>query len=307
MFFFPYRADINLHKLPLLTILISLLCIGVYIAQHLNEAEVYDKASAFCEQPFTPTFTEILIKHSGQARVNDCLDTLLKIHLSQDQEASIKNLATSIGPTPGVVHADLSEYYTEALDETYREFSRSVPALLTAELWYLPQSWAVDRMLTAAVAHGSWLHLIGNLFFFFAFAATVEIIVGIVLYLGVFVVLALGTHVVYSLATIMQVDPLPTVGLSGVIMGMVALFTFFIPTAKIRCFLWLFVFFRRLSIPAWILAVWYIGWDVYSQVSGGSNAGINLVAHLSGAAIGLTLGMLLFREKRHWARGLVRR
>jgi membrane associated rhomboid family serine protease len=139
------------------------------------------------------------------------------------------------------------------------------------------------------------------------FAATVEIIVGIVLYLGVFVILAIGTHVVYSLAMIMQVDPLPTLGLSGVIMGMVALFTFFIPTAHIRCFLWLFVFFRRLSIPAWILAAWYIGWDVYSQVSGAGNAGINLVAHLSGAAIGLTLGLLLFREKRHWARGLLRK
>lgn len=307
MFFFPYRADINLYKIPLLTILISLLCIGVYIAQYSNEVEVREKAVAFCEQPFTPAFTEILIKHSGQAQVNDCLDTLLEIHLSQDQGALIKKLADSIGATPGVVHADLSEYYAEALHETYREFIRTVPTLLTTELWYSPQFWAVDRMLTATVAHGSWLHLIGNLFFFFAFAATVEIIVGIVLYLGVFVILALGTHVVYSLATIMQVDPLPTVGLSGVIMGMVALFTFFIPTAKIRCFLWLFVFFRRLSIPAWILAVWYIGWDVYSQVAGGSNAGINLVAHLSGAAIGLTLGMLLFREKRHWARGLVRK
>ena len=305
MFFFPYRADINLYKIPLLTILISLLCIGVYIAQYSNEVEVREKAVAFCEQPFTPAFTEILIKHSGQARVRDCLDTLLEIHLSQDRETLIKKLAASIGATPGVVHADLSEYYAEALDETYREFSRTVPALLTAELWYPPRSWSVDRMLTAAVAHGSWLHLIGNLFFFFAFAATVEIIVGFVLYLGVFIMLALGTHVVYSLATIMQIEPLPTVGLSGVIMGMVALFTFFIPTAKIRCFLWLVVFFRRLSIPAWILAVWYIGWDVYSQVSGDSSAGINLVAHLSGAAIGLTLGMLLFREKRHWARGLI--
>ena len=307
MFFFPYRADINLYKIPLLTILISLLCIGIYIAQYRNEVEVYDKAVAFCEQSYTPTFREILIKRSGRADLDECLDTLLKIHISEDRTALIKKIATDVGDTPGVDHADLSEYYVEALNETYREFSQAVPALLTTELWYPPRSWSVDRMLTASVSHGSWLHLIGNLFFFFAFAATVEIIVGLVLYLGVFLTLALGTHVVYSLATIMQIDPAPTLGLSGVIMGMVALFTFFIPTAKIRCFLWLFVFFRRFSIPAWILAAWYIGWDVYSQVSGEGNAGINLVAHLSGAAIGLTLGMALFRGKRHWARGLLRK
>ncbi len=305
MFFFPYRADINLYKIPLITILLSLLCIGVYIAQYRNEVEVHNKAVAFCEQAYTPTFREILIKRAGRADVEDCLGVLLKLHVSADRAALMKKLAHQIGATPGVTKADLSVYYLEALNETYRAFSQAVPTLLTTKLWYPPESWSVDRMLTAAVAHGSWLHLIGNLFFFFAFAATVEIIVGIVLYLGVFLALAIGTHAVYSLATIMQVDPLPTVGLSGVIMGMVALFTFFIPTANIRCFLWLFVFFRRLSIPAWILAGWYVGWDVYSQVSGEGSAGVNLVAHLSGAAIGLILSMLLFREKRHWAQGLL--
>jgi membrane associated rhomboid family serine protease len=49
-------------------------------------------------------------------------------------------------------------------------------------------------MLSAAVAHASWSHLIGNLIFFFAFAATIEILLGPLLYIGVLVILALGTH-----------------------------------------------------------------------------------------------------------------
>lgn len=307
MFFFPFRADINLYKVPLLTVFISLLCIAVYYAQYRNEIDVYAKAVKFCERAHRAAFQRTLLQLSGTDDTDNCLDTLLKIHVSQNRKVLIKNLANRLGDTPGVANADLRSYYADALNETYAEFSRSVPPLLTTRLWYAPESWSIDRMLTATLAHGSWWHLIGNLFFFFAFAATIEIILGPLLYLGVFVVLSLGTHTVYSLATLTQLDPLPTLGLSGVIMGTVALFAFFIPTAKIRCFLWLFVFFRRISIPAWILAGWYIGWDVYHQSFGEGNSGVNLVAHLSGAAIGLALGLLFFRAKRHWAAGLVRR
>ena len=306
MFFFPFRADIDLYKIPLLTIVISLLCIAIYYAQYRNEIDVYAKALKFCEQPQTAAFQRALLKLAGTVDTESCLDTLLKIHVSQNRKVLIKNLANRLGDTPGVTNADLKSYYADALNETYDEFSRAVPPLLTTRLWYSPASWSIERMLTATVAHGSWWHLIGNLFFFFAFAATIEIILGPLLYLGVFVALALGTHTVYSLATLTQLDPLPTVGLSGVIMGIVALFAFFIPTAKIRCFLWLFVFFRLISIPAWILAGWYIGWDVYNQFFGEGRSGVNLVAHLSGAAIGLMLGLLFFRAKRHWAAGLVR-
>ena len=41
-----------------------------------------------------------------------------------------------------------------------------------------------------------------------------------------------------------------------------------------------------------------------SQLSGGK-AGTNLIAHLSGAALGFLLGCTLFRAKRHWAHELV--
>lgn len=305
MFFFPYRADINLYKLPFLSIMVSALCLTIYAAQYKNEVEIYQSAIAFCETPYEPGFQRALIRLSGQADVDACLTTLLEIHVAHDKQTLIEQMAGEIGTTPGIAHGDLGDYYAEALRETYRAFDSQAPDFLTSRLWYLPESWNVERMLTAAVSHGSWLHLIGNLFFFFAFAVSVEIIVGSLLYFGILITLALGTHAVYSLALLGQPEALPTLGLSGVIMGTVALFAFFIPRAKIRCFIWLLVFFRRISIPAWILALWYIGWDIYAQVSGAGNAQVNLIAHLSGVAIGLTIGMLFFRAKRHWAKDLI--
>jgi membrane associated rhomboid family serine protease len=94
------------------------------------------------------------------------------------------------------------------------------------------------------------------------------------------------------------------VGLSGVVMGMIALFVFFIPMARVKCFLWLIVIYRRFAVPAWLLATWYIGWDIYALTKSG-NPGVNLVAHVSGAAIGFLVGVVFFRAKRHWAQELV--
>jgi membrane associated rhomboid family serine protease len=69
--------------------------------------------------------------------------------------------------------------------------------------------------------------------------------------------------------------------------------------------LWLIFFYYRFALPAWLLATWYVGWDLYAIFTTEGKTGVNLVAHLSGAALGLLLGATLFRQKRHWAQELV--
>jgi membrane associated rhomboid family serine protease len=304
--FFPYRARITLYRFPVITVLVSLLCLGIFIAQYMNQRSLFRSTAAYCDQAVGRDFRHVLTRLTGSADTNHCAMVMLALYHARDAETEIERLAARLGgATPGVGNADLRSYYADLIRDTYRGFQRAAPANLTARLWYPPDSWNPMRMLSAAVAHGSWMHLIGNLFFFFAFAATVEILLGPLLYMGVLVALALGTHSVYSLAMLGRPEALPTLGLSGVVMGIIALFTYFLPRAKISCFIWLIVLFRRFAIPAWLLAVWYIGWDVYAQVSGGGDSGINLVAHLSGAALGLLIGITFFRTKRHWARELV--
>ena len=58
------------------------------------------------------------------------------------------------------------------------------------QLWYQPHSWDVWHMITAAFAPVSWGHVTGNLSFFLAFAATVEVILGPTLFGAVILALA---------------------------------------------------------------------------------------------------------------------
>ncbi len=305
MFFFPYRAQIRLHRLPTLTIFVCLLCVAVFVAQDVNRINVISASVQFCEQDLSRGMQRVLANLGGRNRETACLTTMLKIHLSQNPEGEISALAERLGVTPGVAHGDLTDYFSGILTDEYRAFRHTVPPYLTGKLQYRPRSWNPWHMLTAAVAHGSWWHLLGNLFFFFVFAATVELLLGPVLFLVLLVGLALGTHAVYSLAMWVDPAPRPTVGLSGVVMGVIALFTYFLPTVKVRCILWVVVFFRRFALPAWIIAAWFVGWDIYGTLSAGGASGVNFIAHLAGAALGLILGTLVFRDKRHWANELM--
>ena len=110
--------------------------------------------------------------------------------------------------------------------------------------------------------------------------------------------MAFGTNIAYSLAMIGAQNPLPTVGLSGVVMGMIAMLAYFLPTAKVRCFYWFFIRIGTIAVSALILATVYIGIDVYTLLTQDDLGGVNLIAHVSGAALGLLLGVIFFRARK---------
>ena len=97
----------------------------------------------------------------------------------------------------------------------------------------------------------------------------------------------------------MEVNPAPTLGLSGVVMGMMGLFVYFLPKTKIKMIFFIIVFFKRFMVPAWILVGIYFGLDVYTLLDSGMG-GVNLIAHISGAAIGFFMGYFLFKSKKQF-------
>ena len=51
-------------------------------------------------------------------------------------------------------------------------------------------------------------------------------------------------------------------------------------------------------IAAWILALWYIGWDVFDLFSSGQNTGINLISHVSGGVSGYLIGYFFLNKHK---------
>lgn len=298
MLFFPYKVDINLKRIPVITIMVCLLCLAVYYYQVTNNARIEQSAVKFCENNDEKLFAVIVKKITGANTARNCAKLLYSIHINPKPSQRIVSLAEEYHVFDAVNFAQGKELVNNILSKEYGKFRKSVPTSLTTQLYYAPRTFSVSNMVTAAFAHGSLSHLLGNLFFFFAFAASVEIIVGFLAFSLIVLSLAVGTNLSYSLVMFSNMEALPTLGLSGVVMGMIGLFVFLIPTARIRCFFWFIIIFRILRIPAWILAMWYIGWDLYQLYVAQSGTNINLVAHVSGALIGLAIGVIFYRNNR---------
>ena len=302
MILIPYRAQIKLHKLPVVTILISLLCLAVFTAQIRNLAVIEKRAEAFCTGQ---VISQESAREQGRwrsppawARSQDaCMSVMLGTYIAPDPEEALARRVEELTNQEGEARA--ARYR-----ETYRQFADNTPGFLTAALWLPRPSWNPLRMLTSAVTHGGWEHVIFNLFFFFAFAATIELLIGPVLFLATIVFLSVGIASVDNIIAVWSADTRPTLGLSGVVMGMLALFVYFLPRAKIRFFFWFLIFFGTFGIPAWFVAVSFVGLDLFNSLRGAGGP-TNFVAHLAGAALGLGLGITLFRRKRHWAQELV--
>ena len=303
MLFFPFRVDLNFNRIPLLTMLICVVCLFVFIKQEASFDEMQKAAKEYCQKDHDRNFWQVLKKVYGDeikdGKRESCSHILYLIHSDKNPEQIIDAL---------VEQADTFSSQTESLsrimirgtlEEKYREFRLSgVEKDLTTELMYEPHSYNLVNMITAAFAHASWDHLLGNLFFFFAFAASIEMILGMLRYVLIFSSLAIGTHLTYSLAMVNVNEAAATLGLSGVVMGMIGVFVYLMPKVNIRCFLWLIVLFKIVRIPAWVLATVYFGWDIYSLLILGGQSGTNFIAHISGVTIGFGLGLIFFVERK---------
>lgn len=301
MLFFPFKADVILPGIPVLTILISLLCLVIFWQQTESNARLVEYADAFCARQDSRIDKVILDKIASPERLkgkNICEGLYLVINASGDKDRVILEIAQKTPKFSTKTAEQSAKYVSDYLTNKLAEFEKGAPHNLTSALYYDPASFNVLKMITSAFSHGSWSHVIGNLFFFFAFAATLEAILGILYYPLVILGLAIGTNIVYSFAVMASPEAMPTLGLSGVVMGAMGLFTYFLPAAKIRCFFWFITFIRRFGVYAWILALWYFGWDVYDLYVSGTSGSVNLVAHVSGFVIGYVMGLLLFKWRK---------
>ena len=69
-------------------------------------------------------------------------------------------------------------------------------------------------------------------------------------------------------------------------------------TMVIRCFYWILIRFGTVAVSAFVLALIFIGIDVYTLITQDELGGINLIAHVSGAALGFLLGFSFFRAQK---------
>jgi membrane associated rhomboid family serine protease len=160
----------------------------------------------------------------------------------------------------------------------------------------------VLTVLTSMFLHGGWFHVIGNMLYLWIFGDNVEDRLGH----GRFVVFYLASGVVAALAqtAVAPTSPVPMIGASGAVSGVLAAYLVLFPSAGVLTLLAFGFFIRMVRIPAMIvLGLWIVvqlinGAVSYSIASaGGEGGGVAWFAHVGGFAAGLIL-LFLLRPRR---------
>ncbi len=300
MLFLPYKIDINLARVPFVTLIIMVICLLIFNKQ-VDSNQKYNKAmDHYCNESLSRQLIILVNKldfnHIG------CGAFWESIRSSKDPQATLLNLTnTSNGFfSDHQVSKQVQQEY-DSIYQEYQYFLKMVPYDLTNQLQYEPENFNLFKMITSSFSHISWMHVIGNLIFFYVFAAAIEIITGSVVFLGIVILMSITTSMAYSLSVFGDEYTLPSVGLSGVVMGMMAMLAILVPKVRIKCFFWFIILFKTFRIPALFLAVWYIGWDFY-DMKNERGSGVNYIAHVSGAITGIIIAFVYMLAKPKFIR-----
>lgn len=302
----PVKADFKLPAWPVLTVLVCLLCMGVFLKQESDWRQFSLSIDRYCAKPQSHLTQMIMTRVEELRNAQFCGEVMYRLSRSDDEARDIADIAILIKPLSGLSAADSREYVAQMLTDELRYFRSIVKDDPGNNYAYHTASWNAWRMVLSSFAHGGWGHLIFNLIFFIAFAAAVETLIGPAAFVLFIVVNSLLIGVTDSVVSGLAGSHHWTLGLSGIVMGMMGLFAYLLPRGKVRCYYWLVIFVGSIAIPGWMLAAWYIGGDVFRLISSDDHGAINVLAHVAGGVGGFLYGFFFLQGARMLAASLQR-
>jgi membrane associated rhomboid family serine protease len=161
--------------------------------------------------------------------------------------------------------------------------------------------WA---LVTYMFIHGGWLHIIGNMWFLWIFGASVEDRMGHLRFLVFYLLCGIGAVIAYM--TLAPGSPIPTLGASGAISGVMGAYILLYPRARVLTLIPVFFLPLFVQIPA----IFFVGiWFIFQVLAGTMSfltprieGGVAWWAHVGGLVIGMLL-LPLFRERSRASSG----
>ena len=180
-----------------------------------------------------------------------------------------------------------------------RPVGTAVPLDPRGALFCVVDDEAVNRLtpLTSMFLHGGWGHLIGNSLFFWVFGNNVEDSMGRGRFLVFYLLCGLAAAAAHVFVE--PASPIPTVGASGAISGVMGAYLLLYPKAKVRMYFPPIFLFR---VSAWLVLLWWFGSQLLTglpqltQVRPDASGGVAVWAHVGGFVAGAVL-VKLFENK----------
>ena len=169
------------------------------------------------------------------------------------------------------------------------------------------QGRQVSHLFTSMFLHGSWMHLLGNMWFLWLFGNNVEDSMGRLRFVAFYLIAGLAAALGQVLTN--PSSAIPMVGASGAISGVMGGYLILFPQARVYTLVPIGFFITSIALPAWMmLGYWFLIQFVSGLASfGGDMGGVAFWAHVGGFVAGVALikpfarsDYLEAHRTRHW-------
>lgn len=156
----------------------------------------------------------------------------------------------------------------------------------------IPARYHFYDIITSMFIHGGWLHVLGNMWFLWIFGDNVEDILGHWKYLAFYILCGIAAAFVQIASNLGS--PIPTIGASGAIAGVMGGYIVKFPHSRILTLVFIFFFITTFEVPAVIMLAYWFFLQVFSGVgtigySNLSQGGVAWFAHVGGFLAGMGL------------------
>jgi len=200
-------------------------------------------------------------------------------------EASLVRSVCELGLIPGELLGSVAAGTRVPLGE-------GVSCVITGDAnWLTP--------LTSMFMHGSWFHIVGNMWFLWVFGDNVEEVLGHAGYLLFYLVSGFAAAAAQVVAD--PASAIPMVGASGAIGGVMGAYAVLFPRARIDVLFFFGFFVRVIPMSAiFMLGYWFLI-QLLSGSMGGAEGGVAFWAHVGGFAAGAAMVLPLRARMRYAA------
>lgn len=305
MLFLPLHKAIKWKNLPWLTFLLILINIVAFInSQQQNNITITKALDYYWNSPLSTIELPIYLDALHQRGDTNKLDKLKQLLTNSAPVTTNKILLNEfilamnydqafIAPLRAnkIITPNSTNYQIwHNARSTFDDFFLSTP---NNQYGFIPASPHLKNLLTGLLIHSEIQSLVVNMIFLFLIGFALEKLLGIPLYLLLYIVTGITATTVFW--AVDQNIITPITGTSGVIAGLMGLYVGLFKSRKIRPFYFLLVCFDYMRISALIMLPLWLGnelWRVYS----GFNNQTALLADIVSLIVGVLIATLIVKN-----------
>jgi membrane associated rhomboid family serine protease len=166
----------------------------------------------------------------------------------------------------------------------------------------------VQNVVTSMFLHGSWMHLLGNMWFLWIFGNNIEDSMTRPRFLAFYLLTGLAAALAQVVAN--PASTVPMVGASGAISGVMGAYLLLFPKVRVFTMVPIGFYLTSIALPAWVMLIYWAVLQLFggfTSIVAGQEGGVAFWAHLGGFVAGLALIKLFDKPDRlanhrshHW-------